>query len=100
MKIVTMAPAQEALDSLNEASESLINSAFVMRLEGFGWCLGKLEARNKDRRFKIDGKMVNFIAKFEIDEGTTQLSLQLAGYDPSPNAEYDSWLLLEPVETD
>ena len=40
--------------------------------------------------------MVNFIAKFEIDEGTTQLSLQITGYDPSSNAEYDSWLLLEP----
>ena len=88
------------LDSLNEASESLIGSAFVMRLAGFGWCLGKLEARNKDRRFKIDGKLVNFIAKFEIDEGTTQLSLQLTGYDPSADAAYDSWLLLEPVETE
>ena len=44
--------------------------------------------------------MVNFIAKFEIDEGTTQLSLQLSGYDPSADAEYDSWLLLEPTETD
>ena len=41
---------------------------------------GKLEARNKDRHFKIDGKVVNFIAKFDIDEGTTQLSLQLTGY--------------------
>ena len=38
--------------------------------------------------------MVNFIAKFDIDEGTTQLSLQHTGYDPSADAEYDSWLLL------
>ena len=44
--------------------------------------------------------MVNFIAKFEIDEGTTQLSLQLTGYDTSADAEYDSWLLLESVETE
>ena len=99
-KVHSRPPGPWRVDSLNEASESLINSAFVMRLEGFGWCLGKLEARNRDRRFKINGKMVNFIAKFEIDEGTTQLSLQLTGYDPSPDAEYDSWLLLEPVETD
>ncbi|MDC0525807.1 hypothetical protein OAO87_02315 [bacterium] len=78
-------------------------SAFaIMRLEGFGWCIGKLEAQNKDRRFKIKGKIVNFIAKFEIDEGTSKLALQLSGYDSSADAEYmyDSWLLLEPTETD
>ena len=62
---------------------------------------GKLEALNKDRGFKIDGKMVNFIA---IDEGTTQLSLQASSWRattrrPTPS-EYDSWLLLEPVEMD
>ena len=72
----------------------------MMRFEGFGWCIGKLEARNKDRRFKNKGNMVNFIAKFDIDEGTTQLSLELSDYDISPDAEYDSWLLLEPKETD
>ena len=37
---------------------------------------------------------------FDIDEGTTQLSLELSGYDPSADAEHDSWLLLEPKETD
>ena len=37
---------------------------------------------------------------FDIDEGTTQLSLELSGYDPSADAEYDSWLLLEPEETE
>ena len=50
MKVVTMAPAPEKLDSLNEASESLIGSTIMMRFEGFGWCIGKLEVRNKDRR--------------------------------------------------
>ena len=56
--------------------------------------------RNKDRRFKNKGNMVNFIAKFDIDEGTTQLSLQLADYDTSADAEYDSWMLLEPKEAE
>ena len=49
---------------------------------------------------RTKGNLVNFIAKFEIDEGTTLLSLQLTDYDPSPDAEYDSWLLLEPEETE
>jgi hypothetical protein len=39
--------------------------------------------------------MVNFIAKFEIDEGTTDLSLEVTEYDTSPDADYESWLLLE-----
>ena len=34
--------------------------------------------------------------KFEIDEGTTDLSLEVTEYDPSPDAAYQSWLLLEP----
>ena len=51
-------------------------------------------------RWSIDGKVVNFIAKFEIDEGTARVLLQLTGYDPLADAEYDSWMLLEPVETD
>ena len=67
-----------------------------MRFEGFGWCIGKLVARNKDRRFKINGNLVNFMAKFDIDEGTAQLSLKLTDYDTSPDAAYDSWLMLEP----
>ena len=72
----------------------------MMRFEGFGWCIGKLESRNKDRRFKNKGNMVNSIAKFDIDEGTTQLSLQLTDYDTSADAEYDSWMLLEPKEAE
>ena len=56
-----------------------------MRFEGFGWCIGKLVARNKDRRFKINGNLVNFMAKFDIDEGTAQLSLKLTDYDTSPD---------------
>ena len=41
---------------------------------------------------------VNFVAKFDIDDGPTDLSLELTEYDPSPSAAYESWLLLEPDE--
>jgi hypothetical protein len=45
--------------------------------------------------------MLNFIAKrssrLTIDEDTTDgLSLELTEYDTSPDADYESWLLLEP----
>jgi hypothetical protein len=55
-----------------------------------------LDRKNTDRRRKIDGKMVNFIAKFEIDEDTTDLSLEITEYDTPPDADYESRLLLEP----
>ena len=32
-----------------------------------------------------------------MDETSTDLALQLEDYDPSPSAEYESWLLLEEV---
>ena len=31
-----------------------------------------------------------------LDEMSTDLALQVIDYDPSPSAEYESWLLLEP----
>ena len=43
----------------------------------------------------IRGDAVNFIAKFDIDDDTTELSLEAQYYDPSPSADYESWLLLE-----
>ena len=46
----------------------------------------------------IGGVHVNFVAKFDIDDGPTDLSLELAEYDASPLAAYQSWLLLEPDE--
>ena len=39
--------------------------------------------------------MISFIAQFEIDEGTTDLVLETKEYDPSPDADYESWLLLQ-----
>ena len=40
--------------------------------------------------------MVNFIAKFDIDEDTTALKLEAKDYDTTAFADYESWLLLEP----
>jgi hypothetical protein len=46
----------------------------------------------------IERDRVNFVAKFDVDNGAaTDLSLESSMYDGSPSAEYESWLLLEPV---
>ena len=46
----------------------------------------------------IERDRVNFVAKFDVDNGAaTDLSLESSMYDGSPSAEYESWLLFEPV---
>lgn len=70
----------------------------MLRLKDFGWCSGKLVERVTNRTRKIGGVQVNFIAEFDIDEGArTDLALEANEYDPSPSADYESWVLLEPV---
>ena len=53
---------------------------------------GILLQKNTNRTRKINGKLINFVAKFDMDETSTDLALQLEDYDPSPSAEYESWL--------
>ena len=80
------------------AANMLIGSKIIVKLEHYGWCIGTLTEKNTNRRRKINGKMVNFIAKFDIDGGeTTDLSLEVTEYDISAFAGYESWLLLEPL---
>ena len=38
----------------------------------------------------------NFIAKFEIDDEPSTLTLESSHYDTSPDAEYNAWMLIEP----
>ena len=48
-----------------------------------------------DGRRTIERDRVNFVAKFDVDNGAaTDLSLESSMYDGSPSAEYESWLLL------
>ena len=44
----------------------------------------------------INKDAINFIAEFDIDDGaSTDLSLDVSEYHPSPSADYQSWLLLQ-----
>ena len=49
---------------------------------------------------RIGSSRLNFIAQFDVDEegDTTDLSLEVSEYDSSPDADYQSWFILEPVE--
>ena len=72
----------------------------VLCLKDFGWCHGKLIERVRNRTRKIGGIQVNFVAEFDIDKGArTDLALEASEYDTYAFAEYESWMLLEPIAT-
>ena len=48
-----------------------------------------------DRRFKIDGEVVNFYVHYEIDDDTSRHVLKLEAYGGEST---NSWVLLEAVE--
>lgn len=96
-KIVTMAPAEAELDPMAAASDVMVDNVIMLRFEHYGWCKGTITGKITDRRRSIGGDRVNFVAKFDIDDGeTTDLSLNTAMYDTSPSAAYEAWMLLEP----
>ena len=70
--------------------------ALMVRFEHYGWCKGTITGKVVDRRRTINKEAINFIAEFDIDDGaSTDLSLDVSEYDPSPSADYQSWLLLQ-----
>ena len=48
-----------------------------------------------DRRFKMEGEVVNFFVHYEIDDNTSRHVLKLDGYGGD---DVDSWVLLEALE--
>ena len=66
--------------------------------EGYGWCRGVILEQVPNRTRKVGGVQVNFIAKFYIDEFSTDLALEAKDYDTSYSAGYESWMLLESSE--
>ena len=96
-QIVRMAPSTEALNPNNAASDALVNKAIFVRFENFGWCRGVILRKNTNKKKKVNGCAVNFIAQFDIDEMPCDLSLEAQYYDPAPDAPAESWLLLEAI---
>ena len=90
------APSCKAVDAQQAASNKLLNATIVMKFEHYGWCTGTIVEKVTDQRRRFRGEQVTFVAKFDIDSGTTDLCLDDEDYDPSLSAEYGAWLLIEP----
>ena len=83
-------------DSSKAESDALLGKVLMVRFEHYGWCKGTITGKVVDRRRTINKEAINFIAEFDIDDGaSTDLSLDVSEYDPSPSADYQSWLLLQ-----
>ena len=97
-RAVAEPPSAEQLDPFHSASEELVNKVLLVRIEGYGWCRGVILEQVPNRTRKVGGVQVNFIAKFYIDEFSTDLALEAKDYDTSYSAGYESWMLLESSE--
>ena len=95
-EILICAPSTEQLDRSKAESDALLGKVLMVRFEHYGWCKGTITGKVVDRRRTINKEAINFIAEFDIDDGaSTDLSLDVSEYDPSPSADYQSWLLLQ-----
>jgi len=74
-KVVAASPTEEQLDPTNPASDALIEQRIMVRFEHYGWCVGTVTAKVNDGRRTIERDRVNFVAKFDVDNGAaTDLS--------------------------
>ena len=80
-KVVAASPTEEQLDPTNPASDALIEQRIMVRFEHYGWCVGTVTAKVNDGRRTIERDRVNFVAKFDVDNGAaTDLSLESSMY--------------------
>ena len=63
-----------------------------------GWAVGVLGKPNTSSRYKVDGVVANFRAKYDVDGKTASHVLSLTGYAADAGAEDESWVLLGPAE--
>jgi len=87
-------PPQEQIEFGNEAGDALVGRKIMFNWDGVGWCEGLIEARNDEKRFRIDGDFVNFWVHYPIDNNLSRHNLELTDYAFGPEAEMDSWVLL------
>ena len=85
-----MAPSEAQLDRSSAESDVMLDKMIIVRCQGYGWCVGKIIQ-------KVTRGLSNFIAKFEIDTNPSLLLLERADYDVAPDADYNAWMILEPV---
>ena len=65
---------------------------YIRRGPSVGWCVGVIDSANGDKRFKMDGEVVNFWVHYEIDDDLSRHVLTLETYG---GEDVNAWVLLE-----
>ena len=74
------------------AQDTLVGRSLLYCWPSVGWCVGVITEAGTDRRFKIDGEVVNFYVHYEIDDDTSRHVLTCEAYGGDGDG---SWVLLE-----
>ena len=85
-KVVAASPTEEQLDPTQPGQRRAHRAGqrIMVRFEHYGWCVGTVTAKVNDGRRTIERDRVNFVAKFDVDNGAaTDLSLESSMYDGS-----------------
>ena len=90
--IVDEPPPAAALVPKDPAQETLVGRSVLFCWQVVGWCVGVITEANTDRRYKVDGEVVNFCIHYEIDDNKSKHVLTLPTYGGD---EAGSWVLLE-----
>ena len=77
--------------------QALVGRRNMRKWEGSGWCAGEITSANIDARRTIAGAKINFFVQYDGEEEALAHVLELADYQPTDDAERESWLLLEEV---
>ena len=85
-------PPAATLVAKDPAQQTLVGRSLLYCWPSVVWCVGIIKEANGDRRFKMDGEVVNFYVHYEIDDDTSRHVLKLDKYGDD---EVDSWVLLE-----
>ena len=85
-------PPAATLVPKDPAQQTLVGRSLLYCWPSVVWCVGIIKEANGDRRFKMDGEVVNFYVHYEIDDDTSRHVLKLDKYGDD---EVDSWVLLE-----
>ena len=91
-QIVNEPPSLAALTPKNSAQQMLVGCSILYRWSSVGWCVGVINKANGDRRYKMDGEVINFYVHYEIDDDTSAHVLTLDAYGGEGTG---SWVLLK-----
>ena len=71
-RIVEEPPPAATLVPKDPAQQTLVGRSMLYCWPSVGWCVGYIKEANSDRRYKMEGEVVNFYVHYEIDDNVSR----------------------------